>query len=70
MSVILPEFRVENNGFVSAQSLFRIDFSIYLLVVRFKKPEDHWFCIAHLSAEDMLKSAVIEKKTFNIFEPD
>ena len=22
------------------------------------KPEDHWSCIAHLSAEDMLKSAV------------
>ena len=26
------------------------------------KPEDHWFCIAHLSAEDILKSAVIEEK--------
>ena len=25
------------------------------------KPEDHWSCIAHLSAEDMLKSAVIEE---------
>ena len=24
------------------------------------KPEDHWSGIAHLSAEDMLKSAVIE----------
>ena len=33
----------------------------------FKKsgiPEDHWSCIAHLIAEDMLKSAVIEEKTF------
>ena len=29
-----------------------------------KKPEDHWSCIAHLIAEDMLKSAVIEQKTF------
>ena len=28
----------------------------------FSKPEDHWSCIAHLSAEDMLKSAVIEEK--------
>ena len=28
-------------------------------------PEDHWSCIAQLSAEDMLKSAVIEEKTFN-----
>ena len=26
-------------------------------------PEDHWSCIAH-SAEDMLKSAVIEEKMF------
>ena len=26
--------------------------------------EDHWPCIAHLSAEDMLKSAVIEEKKF------
>ena len=28
------------------------------------KPEDQWSCIAHLSAEDMLKSAVIEEKKF------
>ena len=28
------------------------------------KPEDHWSCIAHLIAEDMLKSAVIEETTF------
>ena len=28
------------------------------------KPEYHWSCIAHLSAEDMLKSAVIEEKKF------
>ena len=28
------------------------------------KPEDHWSCISHLSAEDMLKSAVIEEETF------
>ena len=33
-------------------------------VLSFKKPEDHWSCIAHLSAEDMLKSAVIEEKKF------
>ena len=26
------------------------------------KPEDHWSCIAHLSAEDMLKLVVIEEK--------
>ena len=28
------------------------------------EPEDHWSCTAHLSAEDMLKSAVIEEKKF------
>ena len=28
------------------------------------KPEDHWSCIAHLNAGDMLKSAVIEEKKF------
>ena len=27
-----------------------------------KGPEDHWSCIAHLSAEDMLKSVVMEEK--------
>ena len=27
-----------------------------------KKTEDHWSCIAHLSAEDMLKSVIIEEK--------
>ena len=27
-------------------------------------PEDRWSCIAHLSAEDILKSAVIEEKKF------
>ena len=26
------------------------------------KPEDHWSCIAHLSAEDMLKSVVTKEK--------
>ena len=28
------------------------------------KPEDLWSCIAHLSAEDMLKSMVIEENKF------
>ena len=28
------------------------------------KQEDQWFCIAHLSAEDIFKSAVIEEKKF------
>ena len=32
------------------------------------RPEDHWSCIAHLIAEDMLKSAVIEEKKFKNIE--
>ena len=34
------------------------------------KPEDHWSCIAHLSAEDMLKPAVIEEKKFKNTESE
>ena len=30
------------------------------------KPGDHWSCIAHLSAKDMLKSAVVKKRSLNI----
>ena len=41
-----------------------------VLVTKIKKPEDHWSCIAHLSAEDMLKSAVIEEKKFKNIEFD
>ena len=29
-----------------------------------RKPDDHWSCITLLSAEDMLKSVVIEEKKF------
>ena len=32
------------------------------LSLSYAKPEDHWLCIAHLSFEDILKSAVIEEK--------
>ena len=28
------------------------------------QPEEHWSCITHLSAEDMLKSVIIEEKKF------
>ena len=28
------------------------------------KPEDHWSCITHLSADDMLTSVVFEEKKF------
>ena len=30
------------------------------------KPEDHWSCITHLKAEDMLKSMIIEEKSLKI----
>ena len=33
-------------------------------------PEDRWSCIAHLSAEDRLKSAVIEEKKFKNIESE
>ena len=33
-----------------------------------KKTEDHWSCIAHLIAEDVLKSAVTEEKKFKNIE--
>ena len=35
-----------------------------------KEPEDHWSCIAHLSAEDMVKSVVIEVKKFKNIESE
>ena len=40
-----------------------------LCVSRFK-PEGRWSCIAHLSAEDMLKSAVIQEKKFKNIEAE
>ena len=41
-----------------------------LLVQDIKEPEDHWSCIAHPSAEDMLKSDVIEEKKFKNIESE
>ena len=38
-------------------------------LITLTKSEDHWSCIAHLSAEDMLKSAVIEEKKFKHRQP-
>ena len=34
------------------------------------KPEDNWSYVAHLSTEDMLKSAVIEEKKFKNIDLD
>ena len=41
---------------------------IYLKMGHIMKPEDHWSCIAHLIAKDVLKSAVIEEKKFKNIE--
>ena len=38
---------------------------LYFSTEVIRQPEDHWSCIAHLSAEDILKLAVIEEKKFN-----
>ena len=48
-------------GKVPASSIFR---HLVQVMTMGNKPEDHWSCIAHLSSEDMLKSAVIEEKKF------
>ena len=37
---------------------------MYALKLDKDKPEARWSCIAHLSAEDMLKLGVIEEKKF------
>ena len=43
---------------------------LFLLHASKSKPEDHWSCIAHLSAQDMLKSGVIEEKKFKNIESE
>ena len=35
-----------------------------LVLLKKLKQEDHWSCITHLSAEDMLKSVYIEERKF------
>ena len=48
--------------------LHSFDIRIAFVFPKEKKTEDHWSCIAHLIAEDMLKSAVIEEKKFKNIE--
>ena len=40
--------------------------SIKFFLLSKQRPEDHWSCIAHQSAEVMIKSAVIQEKSLNI----
>ena len=53
---------LSNRRIVYAYAQDRFQDSGYELPFLLDKPEDHWSCIAHLSAEDMLKSAVFEEK--------
>ena len=41
-----------------------LNLRVHYIVPLKLKPDDQWSCIAHLSAEDMLKSAVIEENKF------
>ena len=50
---------------ISYQNVFHKRKLSYYRYQSQKKTGDHWSCIAHLSAEDMLKSAVIDEKKFN-----
>ena len=36
----------------------------------YSKPKNHWSCITHLNAEDMLKLVVIEEKKFKNIESE
>ena len=57
---VFGDVRLDQNYFVKP--------SLLKLFLNNIKPEDHWSCIAHLIAEDMLKSAVIEEKKFKSIE--
>ena len=57
-STNLPDFPVRTD-----KHLDTIDINTDI-VGQYIKPEDHWSCIAHLSAENVLKSAVIEETKF------
>ena len=48
----------------------KIAVSAFFQLLMRNKPEDHWSCIADLSSEVMLKSAVIEEKKFKNIESD
>ena len=53
----------EGKTFDTIYSFITID-SFFLDFLGEEKPEDYWSSIAHLSAEDMLKSVVTEEKKF------
>ena len=57
----------DSRKLLQGQSIYEPCHEIMVLFVHHKlipQPEDHWSCIAHLSAEDTLKSEVTEEKKF------
>ena len=65
ISFLVKVIRIKQ-AFGSRRQVFtsKLSENSFIWLVGRVKPEDHWSCIAHLSAEDMLKSAVIEEKKF------
>ena len=60
---------VKNSIHAAVLDLRFIDLvSANVITKRLPKPEDHRSCIAHLIAEDVFKSAVIEEKKFKNIE--
>ena len=62
-----PHFFMEKYGKLLLKSKVSYFCNIPIISVSLNKrlkPEAHWSCIAHLSAEDMLKASVIEEKKF------
>ena len=64
--VIPSIIKFQNPRHSSSWDVFDTNFPMYYIGVRDgrKGPEDHWSCIAHLRAEDMLKSEVTGEKKF------
>ena len=66
MSLVFRLFRNKGSFCFAKQIIVRIWPENTTELSNILKPEDHWSCIAHLSAEDMLKSAFIEEKKLKI----
>ena len=62
------------NTIVGVQANFRVSDPIHVIsrvkCIDYIGPEDHWSCVAHLSAEDILKSANTEKKKIKNIESE
>ena len=58
------DIKIDLVKYMWVSDLYIMDHWFCLIFYDRLKPEDHWSCTAHLSAEIMLKPAVIEKKKF------